>query len=135
MTPIHGDVRTGNILTGRRRDAALMLIDWETGGSGCPWLDVGAGVAMLLEWSVVAGAGEPPSKSVTALLEGYRAIGDCAIDLRSVVQCAGLRMLQAGVEYGEDSVDIAAVARRFLRVGLILLTRPEEAAIRLGLVS
>ncbi len=128
---VHGDIRVSNILLGpaARR---LFLIDWEHGGLGRPATDIGAAIAMVLEQSMYSTRPGPDDEGVRRLLAGYSP-GEGGVPLRTALRCAGLRFLQSAVENAASENEPGPVTTRLERVGLLMLTSPEETAIRLGL--
>ncbi len=130
----HGDIRAHNVLVHPTRSNLIELIDWETSGSGSCWYDLGAGLAMFVELALVAGRGSPSPAILRAFLAGYMTAPRGQLDLVLVVRCAGLRLLQAAIEYASTDLPIPDLAQRLRIVGEILLRRPSEGLIHLGLI-
>lgn len=128
---VHGDIRSANVLAtvvGRQ----IWLIDWELAGRGHPSIDIGAVVAMLLEDGIRASGAGPDRQGVGRFLSSY---GKHRVDLSRSLRCAGLRLLQAASEGAMYENEPSPYVRRLVDIGRIALTRAEEVAVQLRLVS
>ena len=131
----HGDLRTHNVLGSSGADAALTLIDWETACAGPRSFDLGAGLAMFIEFALVAGKGAPDPVVLGAFLAGYADRAGGPVDLAVPLRCAGVRLLQTAVEYAAGTSEELEIVERFCRIGSMLLRRPGEGAVHLRLVA
>jgi hypothetical protein len=126
----HGDVRGTNVLFSRD---AVWLIDWETCGTDSRWRDVGAAIAMLVEHAIELGGGPPNPKVFGGLLHEYEVRGGVQIEIETVVQVAGARLLQFAAERGRSEWPIGVHSQAIISAGKFLLLHPHEGAARLGL--
>lgn len=129
----HGDLRAANVLFDTDRSVAW-VIDWEVAGFGRSSVDLGALVAMILEQSIHAPTTGADATGTRRLLRRYSATGR-AVLLESVVRCAGVRFLQSAAEQAAGESECGPYTNRLIAIGTMLLTRPEESAVRLGLLG
>ena len=130
----HGDIRGENILLDRN-GRSMTIIDWEGAGVGAPWMDLGAGLAMLIELAVLVARGVPDPVLLKAFLSRYASRSSTPIDLSAVLRCCGVRLMQAAVEYAAADIDVSSESRRLATVGTLATLRPTEAGIRLGVIA
>jgi len=138
---IHGDIKADNILLTLTDPPRVILIDWETAGTGDPLWDLGCAVgdrvwAWREQLPLTAGgsladwlADSPtPLASIgahaRALLAGY---GD-PVDPARVAAYAGAFLLQRAVTYGMHTSQLPARARLTAHLSTQFLTHPERTA-------
>jgi aminoglycoside phosphotransferase (APT) family kinase protein len=129
--PVHGDIRSDNILLKDRR-GPLTLIDWEFSGQGYRWMDVGSALAMIVEVAIVVGKGAPNPSIVRRLLSRYARKCAVPLDLRSTIQCAGIKLLQTSAEVAAASSEHDSRVDRLRQAGTLFLSRPYEAGVHVG---
>lgn len=130
---VHGDIRTGNVLSGSK--GLLWLIDWETAGSGPPTLDVAALVAVLAEIAVIRGKGPPDPRLVTSTINTYARARGIRVDVVLTTRAAGARLLQSAVERAHREFEVSPHTLACFTLGRFLLLRPLDGAVRMGLLA
>ncbi len=145
----HNDVKFDNILVRIKPPHRLVLTDWETASCGDPAWDVGSVLAELLnvwlssmtasdEMSIaeIQGSATRPLAdilpTVGAFLAAYRRARavDAEFVIRSVA-CSGARLIQFGYEAMQERTALTTHTALQMQVAVNILTRPEDAAVRL----
>jgi aminoglycoside phosphotransferase (APT) family kinase protein len=146
---VHGDVRWDNCLalvgpSGRRRTRVL-LVDWESAGTGPVAADPGAVLAeYLAAWvesvpivdrrdpgRLLARASRPMRRMQPAMREFWAAYRDASRSppsLRYVVELAAVRLLQTAVERAQELASPTAHVVAHAQLAANLLRRPADAA-------
>jgi aminoglycoside phosphotransferase (APT) family kinase protein len=146
---VHGDLRWDNCMAlpapGSRRRTRVLLIDWELAGRGRRAEDLGTALGEYLRLWVgsvpIVNASDPGrlvgrarhpldrlQPAMRALWAGYRCVSTRPVALRRVTEMAGVRLLQAAMEYAQGLVTVTAEVLTLLQVADNVLRTPDAAA-------
>lgn len=146
---VHNDLKFDNVLVGRQRPFPILIADWETATAGDPAWDVGSLIGeFLTAWlssmradpnatvaQIQASATRPLRPMlplIHAFLDTYRRYVDSSPEfLYRAVANAGARVLQSAYESLQDRTALSPLSALQMQLAVNVLTRPEEAAVRL----